>query len=137
MPTGSNAREFKMQSSKRIGILCNKPSRSKMQKMDCINFKKRNSTQKTKQNNDPSGSDPGSLHDRERKNDNMLNISTPNRSGDEGRYKRSPEAAPSIYDTKKRKRRNLLQSILWLQIDNRPNICQPKNSFTIKMQQRT
>ena len=42
-----------------------------------IAIKKGNSTQKTKHMNGPSDGGSGTLHDSERKNDNMLNISTP------------------------------------------------------------
>ena len=55
--------------------------------------------QKTKHKNGPSGGGSGSLHDRERKKDNMLNISTSDRPSDRGRYERSPAAAPRTYDT--------------------------------------
>ena len=61
-------------------------------------YKKRNSTQKTKHKNGPSGGGSGSLHDRERRKDNMLNISNPNRLSDRGRHERSPGAVPSTYD---------------------------------------
>ena len=46
---------------------------------NCNSYKKGNSTQKTKHKNGPSGGGSGSLHNMERKRDNLLNISTPNR----------------------------------------------------------
>ena len=56
----------------------------------------------TKHKNNPSGSSFGGLHGRENKKDNVLNISTPNRPSDRGRYERCPITAPSTYDTARR-----------------------------------
>ena len=62
-------------------------------------YKKLNSTQNTKNENNPSGSSSGGLPDRENKHDNMLTISTPNSLSDRERYERSPGTAPSTYFT--------------------------------------
>ena len=95
----------------------------------------------------------------------MLNISAPKISSDRGRYERSPGAALRTYDTAGRlectqptvgkwknyhkrenvgenplvpkwKRKNLIQNIWWLQMDNRPNTYQPNNSDKVQMEQR-
>ena len=61
---------------------------------DCSTYKNVNSTQKTKHKNGPLGSSSsGVLHGRERKKDNMLNISTPSIPSDRGIYERSPGTA--------------------------------------------
>ena len=83
-----------VKSRKKLRILCNNSSGK-----DYLGYKKRNSTQKTKHKNGLSGGGSGNLHGRERKKNNMLNISTPNRPSNRERYKRSPGATPCTYDT--------------------------------------
>ena len=53
----------------------------------------------TKHKNNPSNSSSRCLHDKEKKNNNMFNISTLYRPSDRRRYKRSHRIAPSTYDT--------------------------------------
>ena len=55
-----------------------------------------------KYKSNPPGSSSGDLHGRENKQDYILNISTPNRHTDRGRYEKSPGTAPSTYDTAER-----------------------------------
>ena len=61
----------------RIQILCNNLFGSKKKRKGCSCYKKINSTPKTKHKNNLPGSSSGGLHGREKKKDNMLNISTP------------------------------------------------------------
>ena len=82
------------------------PPDQRKQRRGCSCYKKRNSTQKTKHKNNLPGGISGGLPGREKKKNNMLNISTPTDlvTGEDMRDLLEHLAAPMI-----------------LQINNRPN----------------